>query len=98
MTIFIFKYKLQYIVLKKKHMNIKRISSKLIALTAISFSLFSCANDDDSTEYNTTYPKIESRINNDSIMKINDTPDVRTFSKEKERPQACQGWNCLQFD
>ena len=98
MTKFISKYKLQYIVLKKKHMNIKGISTKLSAVTVIALLLFSCANDDDSTEYNSAYPKIESKNTNDTIIKLNDNPDVRTFNKEKDRPQHCQGWNCVQFD
>lgn len=98
MTTFISKYNLQYIVLKKKHMNIKGISTKLSAVTVIALLLFSCANDDDSTEYNSAYPKIESKNTNDTIIKLNDNPDVRTFSKEKEKPTSCYGWNCVQFD
>ena len=79
-------------------MNIKRKSTKLFAAFVLSISLYSCANDDDSIEHDSTYPKIESRNNNDSIIIINEIPEVKTFNKEKEKPQHCQGWNCLQFD
>ncbi|QTV04870.1 hypothetical protein [Faecalibacter bovis] len=81
-------------------MNIKRLYSKLIVLTAISLSLVSCANDDDNSEYNATFPKIESRNTTDTINSSNTNPAINLFGKEKEkeRPQACQGWNCVQFD
>lgn len=81
-------------------MNTKRLYSKLIVLTAISFSLFSCASDDDSNEYNATYPKIEGKRSNDTINVMTTNSDYSVFGKEKERdrPQHCQGWNCVQFD